>query len=195
MFENFLVRFENMTKPTEGLSTIIEVKTGRESIFNVAIAFEEFALDYSKQHLKGTVLSEEIVSGKMVLRIQKAYRRNASDLCLEEHEWKTSIDISSSNFADNGSVVVGCFYKNLHELLPNNRPNRNSPGNTRYVGTRMMMAAMDPKPEKTAGKCNLKVQKLGDQKKADEVHVLERLQQTEPRRIFRQRMLCSYVGK
>ena len=65
MFESFVVRFENMTKPLERLFTIMEAQTGRESLFKVAIAFEEFALNYSKQHLKGTTLSEEIVSHKM----------------------------------------------------------------------------------------------------------------------------------
>ncbi|XP_022796732.1 uncharacterized protein LOC111335138 [Stylophora pistillata] len=148
VFESFVVRFENMTKPLEGLFTRMEVQTGRESLFKVAIAFEEFALNYSKQHLKGLTLSEEIVSHKMVVRIQKAYRHNASHLYLKEHEWKLSINISSSNFEDNGSVVVGCFYKNLHEILPNNRPHKDSTGNTRYVGTRITMAAMDPTPEK-----------------------------------------------
>ena len=31
-----------------------------------------------------------------------AYRQNASDFYLDDHEWQTNINIASSNFADNG---------------------------------------------------------------------------------------------
>ena len=37
-----------------------------------------------------------------VLEVQMAYRQNASDFYLDDHEWQTNINIASSNFADNG---------------------------------------------------------------------------------------------
>lgn len=126
MFENFIVSFENMTKPHEGQFTIDEFQRGRESIFNVAVAFEKFALNYGKHHLP-----IKIVSHKMVLEVQKAYRQNASDFYFDVHEWQTNINIASSNFADNGSVVVGCVYKNLQDILPKSQPSRNGTGSTR----------------------------------------------------------------
>nr|XP_058962437.1 adhesion G protein-coupled receptor L4-like isoform X3 [Pocillopora verrucosa] len=143
VFENFIVSFENMTKPHEGQFTIDEFQRGRESIFNVAVAFEKFALNYGKHHLP-----IKIVSHKMVLEVQKAYRQNASDFYFDVHEWQTNINIASSNFADNGSVVVGCVYKNLQDILPKSQPSRNGTGSTRYLGSRIIMAAMEPKPKK-----------------------------------------------
>nr|XP_058962438.1 adhesion G protein-coupled receptor L4-like isoform X4 [Pocillopora verrucosa] len=132
-----------MTKPHEGQFTIDEFQRGRESIFNVAVAFEKFALNYGKHHLP-----IKIVSHKMVLEVQKAYRQNASDFYFDVHEWQTNINIASSNFADNGSVVVGCVYKNLQDILPKSQPSRNGTGSTRYLGSRIIMAAMEPKPKK-----------------------------------------------
>ena len=37
-----------------------------------------------------------------VLAIQKTYRKNASDFCLEKQELQTSLEVSSKNFANNG---------------------------------------------------------------------------------------------
>ena len=46
-----------MTKLHEGLFTIDEFQKGRESIFNVAAAFEKFALNYGKHHLPIKIIS------------------------------------------------------------------------------------------------------------------------------------------
>ena len=37
-----------------------------------------------------------------VLEVQRRQRQNASDFYLEVNEWQASINIASSNFADNG---------------------------------------------------------------------------------------------
>ena len=60
MFENFVVSFENMTKLHEGQFTIDEFQKGRESIFNVAVAFEKFALNYGKQHRPIKIVSHKL---------------------------------------------------------------------------------------------------------------------------------------
>ena len=60
MFENFIVSFENVTKPHEGQFTIDEFQKGRESIFFVAVAFEKFALNYGKHHLPIKIVSHKL---------------------------------------------------------------------------------------------------------------------------------------
>ena len=59
MFENFIVSFENMTKLHEGQFTIDEFQKG-ESIFNVAVDFEKFALNYGKHHLPIKIVSHKM---------------------------------------------------------------------------------------------------------------------------------------
>ena len=60
MFENFVVSFENVTKPHEGQFTIDEFQKGRESIFFVAVAFEKFALNCGKHHLPIKIVSHKL---------------------------------------------------------------------------------------------------------------------------------------
>ncbi|XP_066029388.1 adhesion G protein-coupled receptor L4-like isoform X2 [Pocillopora verrucosa] len=139
VFGNFTVKYLNIThgKDQPGVD---EFRT--ESIFRVAVAFEKFALSYGKYHLSGTRRSVRIDLRNMFLAIQNGYRQNASDFYLEEQEWQASINISSRNFRDNGSVIVGCVYKDLHDLL------QAKSDKICHVQTRIIMAAMDPKPVK-----------------------------------------------
>lgn len=66
VFEVFTDRFLNITKPHRGRQQLNrEDEKRRESIFEVAIAFEEFALNYGKHHLSGTKRSTKITSQKM----------------------------------------------------------------------------------------------------------------------------------
>ena len=60
MFENFIVSFENVTKLHEGQLTIDEFQKGRESIFNVAVAFEKFVLNYGKHHVPIKIVSHKM---------------------------------------------------------------------------------------------------------------------------------------
>ena len=60
MFENLIVSFENMTKLQEGHFTIDEFQKRRESIFNVAVAFEKLALNYGKHHLPIKIVSHKM---------------------------------------------------------------------------------------------------------------------------------------
>ena len=62
MFENFTINIANVAKDMPNTE---EVKTLRKSIFEVAEAVENFALNYGKQHLSGMRLSKIIVSPKM----------------------------------------------------------------------------------------------------------------------------------
>ncbi|XP_022788736.1 adhesion G-protein coupled receptor D1-like [Stylophora pistillata] len=50
VFEHFITGIENITKSVESLSGTEETKTLRRSIFRVAVAFEEFSLNYSRLH-------------------------------------------------------------------------------------------------------------------------------------------------
>ena len=65
IFEDFTVHLLNITKSHTGHLSKKEDETRRESIFAVAVAFEEFALNYGKQHLSGTKPSTKITSQKM----------------------------------------------------------------------------------------------------------------------------------
>ncbi|PFX14626.1 Polycystic kidney disease protein 1-like 2 [Stylophora pistillata] len=82
----------------------------------------------------------------LVVAIQKGYR-HGTDFFLKEEEWQASINISAKDFAENGSVVVGCVYKDLHELLLRNKSIRKETDGPRYVNTKIVTAAMNPKPE------------------------------------------------
>ena len=62
MFEDFTLKIKNATKDKAGIEV---VKTLKNSIFKVAEAVEEFALNYSKRHLSGMRPSERIVFPKM----------------------------------------------------------------------------------------------------------------------------------
>ncbi|CAH3160167.1 unnamed protein product [Pocillopora meandrina] len=144
VFEDFTFKIKNVTK---NKTDIEEVKTLKKSIFKVAEAVEKFALNYSKRHLSGMKPSKRIVSSKMVLAIQKAYRQNAGGVHFEEQQWRARIDIASSNFEENGTLLVVFVYKDLHDLLLTDQAIRSETDNQRYVNSRIIAVTMDPKPE------------------------------------------------
>ena len=61
----FIKRIKNITKAPDSASVTEEIETSRKSTFKVAVAFEEFALNYSKLHLIGARSSQVINSNKM----------------------------------------------------------------------------------------------------------------------------------
>ncbi|CAH3157575.1 unnamed protein product [Pocillopora meandrina] len=130
------------------------------SILEVAEAVEKFALNYGKRHLSGKRSLERIVFPKIVLVIQKAYRKNASGFHFEEQQWRARIDIPSSNFEENGSMVVACVYKDLHDLLLTDQVIRSETDHQRYINSRIMAVTMDPKPEKLEENVILKFKNL-----------------------------------
>lgn len=65
VLEVFITIIKNITKAREHVSVTEEIDTRRESTFKVAVAFEEFALNYSKLHLTGTRSPQVIDSHKM----------------------------------------------------------------------------------------------------------------------------------
>ncbi|XP_022801231.1 uncharacterized protein LOC111338930 [Stylophora pistillata] len=142
VFEDFITSIQTIPKRKE------EIEIERKSIFNAAVALEKSALDYGKYHLTEGNSSVEISSHKLVLAIQKAYRKNASDFYLGRQELQASMKLSSLNFVNNVSVVVGILYKDLHEVLSIDQPFTIKTGNTRYLDSGMMAVSTDPKPEK-----------------------------------------------
>ncbi|CAH3159244.1 unnamed protein product [Pocillopora meandrina] len=65
VFEDFIDTFMNITTPIKDQLNDGGEETRRESIFKVAVAFEEFALNYGKYHLNGTNPSTSITSQTM----------------------------------------------------------------------------------------------------------------------------------
>ena len=65
VFEDFIDNFLNITTPSKGQLNDVGDETRRESIFKVAVAFEEFAFNYGKYHLNGTNPSTTITSRTM----------------------------------------------------------------------------------------------------------------------------------
>ncbi|XP_066022823.1 adhesion G protein-coupled receptor L4-like [Pocillopora verrucosa] len=157
MFEDFIIKIKIVTKDKAGME---EVKTLRISIFKVAKAFEKFALNYGKQHLSGMRPLERFVFSKIVLVIQKAYHLNASDFSFEVQQWRTRINIASSNFEENGSLVVAFVYKDLHDLLLTDQAIRSETDNKSYINSKIMAIAMDPKPNKLRVNVILKFENL-----------------------------------
>ncbi|XP_022796716.1 uncharacterized protein LOC111335121 isoform X2 [Stylophora pistillata] len=160
LFEDFADLCQNITKRIIGQLCKEEIKKRTEAIFQVAVAFEKFVLKYSKYHLSEARPSKKMTDQKMAVGIQLGYRQNTSDFLLKKEEWQASINISSANFAENGSVIVGCVYKDLHELLLTHQSVGNEIDNTRFVNTRIMTADMDPKPEKLQQDVILKFRSL-----------------------------------
>ncbi|CAH3160096.1 unnamed protein product [Pocillopora meandrina] len=137
-----------------------EVKTLKKSIFEVAEAVEKFALNYGKRHLSAGKPLKRIVSPKMVLAIQKAYRQNKSGFHFEEQQWQARIDIAASNFEENGSLAVAFVYKDLHDLLLTDQAIRSKTDNQRNINSRIMAVTMDPKPETLRENVTLKFKNL-----------------------------------
>ena len=65
VFQHFTDNLLNITKPHAGQLSNKEDETKIGSIFEVAVAFEEFALNYGKYHLSGTNPSAKITSQNM----------------------------------------------------------------------------------------------------------------------------------
>ena len=65
VFEDFIDNFMNITPPNKGQLNDGGNETRRESIFKVAVAFEEFAFKYGKYHLNRTNPSTTIPSRTM----------------------------------------------------------------------------------------------------------------------------------
>ena len=61
----FITSIKSIAKAPDGASVTEEIETSRESTFEVAVAFEEFALNYGKLHLIGTRSSQVIDSHTM----------------------------------------------------------------------------------------------------------------------------------
>ncbi|XP_066023133.1 adhesion G protein-coupled receptor L4-like [Pocillopora verrucosa] len=158
VLEVFITSIKNITRARDRALVTEEIEIKREFTFNVAVAFEEFALNYSKLHLIGTRSSQVIDNHIMVLGIQKAYYENAGDFYLEDQELQASINVLSANFAKSDSLVVGIVYKDLHELLDLDQPIRNE--DTRHLNSRIMCVAMDPKPNKLEANIILKFRNL-----------------------------------
>ncbi|XP_022785615.1 adhesion G protein-coupled receptor L4-like [Stylophora pistillata] len=73
------------------------------------------------------------------------------------------MNVSSENFVDYGQVVVGCVYKDLHELLQLKQPTKKRTGITRHISSRIMVIAMNPKPEKLRQNVILKFRNLEEE--------------------------------
>lgn len=65
LLEDFTDQYINFSKSHKGELGVGEVKAVTESVFRMAVAFEEFALNYGKYHLSGTEPSKTIVRRKM----------------------------------------------------------------------------------------------------------------------------------
>lgn len=65
VLEVFITIIKSITKAREHASVTEEIETRRESTLKVAVAFEEFALNYGKLHLIGTRSPQVIDSHKM----------------------------------------------------------------------------------------------------------------------------------
>ena len=60
VLEVFITSIKNITRARDRALVTEEIEIKREFTFNVAVAFEEFALNYSKLHLIGTRSSQVI---------------------------------------------------------------------------------------------------------------------------------------
>ncbi|XP_020609363.1 adhesion G protein-coupled receptor L4-like [Orbicella faveolata] len=95
------------------------------------------------------------------LAIQRGSRQSTSDFVLEDAGRQASIKVPSSNFNNNGTVVAGITYKELHELIVGNYSNNNGHNNnTRRLSTRIVAVAIDPKPGKLKENIGLKFRHL-----------------------------------
>ena len=65
VLEVFISSIKNITRARDRALVTEEIEIKREFTFNVAVAFEEFALNYSKLHLIGTRSPQVIDSHKM----------------------------------------------------------------------------------------------------------------------------------
>ncbi|KAL9951184.1 hypothetical protein ACROYT_G043803 [Oculina patagonica] len=146
LFKNTTEKYKKMLFQQVQFNATAEQEQ-KESIFQTAVAFEKFVLNYSHYHLNESRPQINIFSSSLVLRIQRGFPQNTSDFLLEVPGSKYSIKVSSRNFDNSETVVVGIVYKDFHELLITNHSKNDGIDNTRRLNTMIMAATMDPKPK------------------------------------------------
>jgi len=150
---------ENTTEQLRDISHLTTEQDREGSIFKVVAAFEDFSLKYGHYHLNESMPQLTIVRSRLILHIQRFFHRDARDFILNGTEKHNFINISSRNFLNNDSLLVGVLYKDLHELLQSIPSNNDAPKNKR-LDTMIMAATMDPKPEKLQQNITLKFRNL-----------------------------------
>ena len=65
LFQNIQDQFKNITHQEDQSGTIQDQKQKTGLVFNMAAAFERFALNFSKYHLNETMSSKRIVGRKI----------------------------------------------------------------------------------------------------------------------------------
>jgi len=159
ILENTMEQSKNTSLHQVQLSSIAEQER-KEEIFKMAFAFEDFARKYGQYHLNESVPQLNIANKKLVMHMQRVFSQNASDFHLDGPVKQNFINIPSSNFHNNGSILIGIVYKDLHELLKSNSSNSDTTRNSRSLGTIIIAATMDPEPKKLKQNVALKFRNL-----------------------------------
>ncbi|XP_022803350.1 adhesion G protein-coupled receptor L4-like [Stylophora pistillata] len=113
------------------------------SVYTTVDAFQSFVITYGWYHLNESIPFITKTYDKIrVLRIRKGFKHDSVGFHISESR-SGAVDIPSTNFERNGSVVVGIVYKDLHELLRTRYSTNTTNGNRSSL---IIASAMDPKP-------------------------------------------------
>ncbi|CAH3165288.1 unnamed protein product [Pocillopora meandrina] len=88
-----------------------------------------------------------------------SYRNHSHHFRLEEPTGENLLIIPSANL-DNGSVILGVIYKDLHQLFTRNQPENSTLNNPREVNSIIMAATIIPSPTKLQENITLKFKNM-----------------------------------
>ncbi|XP_068706843.1 adhesion G protein-coupled receptor L4-like isoform X1 [Montipora foliosa] len=117
-----------------------------ENVLMATVVFEEFALQFADFHLSNSSAAVYLTSDKVDLQVKRAGSENKSDFYLEETKETNYIKMPSTDF-QNGSVLLGVLYKDLHEMFTTSSTEEDPTNDTsKILNTIIMSVTMRPQP-------------------------------------------------
>ncbi|XP_068737668.1 adhesion G protein-coupled receptor L4-like isoform X3 [Montipora capricornis] len=141
---NDYINYTSATVQESNRSVTLQEKM--ENVLMATVVFEEFALQFADFHLSNSSAAVYLTSDKVDLQVKRAGSENKSDFYLEETKETNYIKMPSTDF-QNGSVLLGVLYKDLHEMFTTSSTEEDPTNNTsKNLNTIIMSVTMRPQP-------------------------------------------------
>nr|XP_058964841.1 adhesion G-protein coupled receptor D1-like [Pocillopora verrucosa] len=131
-----------------------------EDVFLELTSLETSLLEYGQYNLNRTTSEFNMSSIHMDVLVRKiSYRNHSHHFRLEEPTGENLLIIPSANL-DNGSVILGVIYKDLHQLFTRNQPENSTLNNPREVNSIILAATIIPSPTRLQENITLKFKNM-----------------------------------
>ncbi|XP_066023887.1 adhesion G-protein coupled receptor D1-like isoform X2 [Pocillopora verrucosa] len=131
-----------------------------EEVFLELMSLETSLLEYGQYNLNRTTSEFNMSSIHMDVLVRKTFYQNHSHhFRLEEPTGENFLIIPSENL-DNGSVVLGVIYRDLHQLFIRNKPENSTLNNSREVNSIILAATIIPSPTRLKENITLKFKNM-----------------------------------